>query len=541
MDSRPCKSCSQRSFVLEDESGVLVCSSCGLVQSFDNYDAQIGGISGTAGTYVPMGTGGYGSALAYKEKKIFEAHKIIYDIMYRLGFSESETKTVEVKDMINKITEGEFGQGDWFPVLVGACAYVVLRKDNRTYPIEEVAEVIGRDVYELGRMIRRVVDFLDLQLPEFDVVNSFERALKSCRSFSGVSKENVNTMLTQGVFIMQCAVKWFLTTGRRPLPMVAAVLFFVAELNQMKLKLEDVAKEVKAVVSTTKLRYKELLETLVEAAQVLPWGKDVTVKNIVSNAPYVIQYMERKSRSKPGEKNNGLQGSGVDMDDLVSMCLQKETVYEGDGNDTEENDANYFVVGDKSGFQEPRVDDLGNLNVLRESMSLAYSKFLTEVGRAESTGKSGEAPQRKRRRGCEAESSTKWWDGRSDMCKKLLLKQLLEKDIGLDAMPPSFVTSCLTYEKRRERINAAKLRIDRIMNPSNFASGDTGNSCQSECVDSGLSKCVGKRRSRRQIDDIDWEDFIIETLLLHRVEEKEIEKGYYNTLLDLHVFNSGNL
>lgn len=541
MDSRPCKSCSQRSVVLEDESGVLVCSSCGLVQSFDNYDAQIGGISGTVGTYVPMGTGGYGSALAYKEKKIFEAHKIIYDIMFRLGFSESETKTLEVKVMINKITEGEFGQGDWFPVLVGACAYVVLRKDNRTYPIEEVAEVIGRDVYELGRMIRRVVDFLDLQLPEFDVVNSFERALKSCRSFSGVSKENVNTMLTQGVFIMQCAVKWFLTTGRRPLPMVAAVLFFVAQLNQMKLKLEDVAKEVKAVVSTTKLRYKELLETLVEAAQVLPWGKDVTVKNIVSNAPYVIQYMERKSRSKPSEKNTGLQGSGVDMDDLVSMCLQKETVYEGDGNDAEENDANYFVVEDKSGFQEPRVDDLGNLNVLHESMSLAYSKFLTEVGRAASTGKSGEAPQRKRRRGCEAESSTKWWDGRSDMCKKLLLKQIVEKDIGLDVMPPSFVTSCLTYEKRRERINAAKLRIDRIMNPSNFASGDTGNSCQSECGDSGLSKCVGKRRRGRQIDDIDWEDFIIETLLLHRVEEKEIEKGYYNTLLDLHVFNSGNL
>ncbi|KAL7243588.1 hypothetical protein ACSBR1_015897 [Camellia fascicularis] len=42
--------------------------------------------------------------------------------------------------------------------------------------------------------------------------------------------------------------------------------------------------------------------------------------------------------------------------------------------------------------------------------------------------------------------------------------------------------------------------------------------------------------------DVDWEDFIIETLLLHQVEgEEEIDKGHYNTLLDLHVFNSGSI
>ena len=41
------------------------------------------------------------------------------------------------------------------------------------------------------------------------------------------------------------------------------------------------------------------------------------------------------------------------------------------------------------------------------------------------------------------------------------------------------------------------------------------------------------------VDDVDWEDLIIETLVLHQVKEEEIEKGHYNTLLDLHVFNSG--
>ncbi|KAI8000179.1 Plant-specific TFIIB-related protein PTF2 [Camellia lanceoleosa] len=53
-----------------------------------------------------------------------------------------------------------------------------------------------------------------------------------------------------------------------------------------------------------------------------------------------------------------------------------------------------------------------------------------------------------------------------------------------------------------------------------------------------------KRRRNKMATDVDWEDFIIETLLLHQVEEEEeeeIDKGHYNTLLDLHVCNCGNM
>ena len=103
-------------------------------------------------------------------------------------------------------------------------------------------------------------------------------------------------------------------------------------------------------------------------------------------------------------------------------------------------------------------------------------------------------------------------------------------------MPPSFVNGCLTYQRRREKINAAKLRIDKIMCPSNADSGDNYNLCISESINVGK-----KRRRNRTKVDTDWEDFVIETLLLHRVKEEEIEKGHYNTLLDLYVFNSGNM
>ncbi|KAK9288984.1 hypothetical protein L1049_017455 [Liquidambar formosana] len=531
--SRSCKSCKRKSLVRDDVSGSLVCSSCGIVQDFDNFEAQIGGISGPQGTFVRVGTAGSGSIYNYKEKKIFEAQRLIDELMFKLGFSAS--KSNEVRTMISKITEGEFGQGNWFPILIGACAYVAMRNDNRPLPIAEVAAVIGCDVNELGRMIHKVVEFLDLKLPELDVVSLFERAVRTCSSFTRVSKEKAERMRKQGIFVMQCAVKWFLTTGRRPPPVVAAVLVFVAKLNQIDVRIEDVAKEVNAGVATSKLRYKELLEMLVRVAQVLPWGKDITVKNILKNAPFVIQYMEMKSRLKPGEnKSKDLQCFGFDLDYVLSECLRKEVEY-GTESYSVENDSQYFEVEDKSGFQTVSVDDLEKLKVSQECLSMIYSNFLNDVGYVKSIGESGEDRGRKRRRGYEFHACKDWWDGKSEMSKKLLFKQILEKDVGLDAMPPSFVTGCLAHKKRREKINAAKLRIDKIMRPSNIGSGDTVDFCFTECIH------AGKKRWKKQFDGIDWEDFIIETLLLHQVKEEEIEKGHYNALLSLHVFNSGNM
>ena len=55
-----------------------------------------------------------------------------------------------------------------------------------------------------------------------------------------------------------------------------------------------------------------------------------------------------------------------------------------------------------------------------------------------------------------------------------------------------------------------------------------------------LKPTVGRKRKKRVvgIKGIDWEDCIIEFLLLHQVDEDEIKEGKYNRLLGLHVFNS---
>ncbi|GMN43562.1 hypothetical protein TIFTF001_012765 [Ficus carica] len=532
--SNSCTQCKSKSLVRDDVTGHLVCETCGLLQEFDSFEAHFGGISGPQGTFVRVGTSGTGTLFNYKEKKVYEAQKFIDDIVYKLGLSGS--KSNDVKSMVATITDGEYGQGHWFTIFVGACAYVVMRKDNKSLPMAEVSSVIGSDEFELGRMVYRVVEFQNLKrtedYPEFDIISSFERWLRNSRSFAGVGEDEKERMRKQGIFLIQCMVKWSLTTGRRPLPVIVAVLVFVGELNQVKVKIEDIAKEVHAKVYTSKARYRELLNALVKVAQALPWGKDVTVKNIMKNAPFVIQYMEKKSMSNPGGKEKrDLESLRLDLEDMVSECLTK-----GFDNGTDlvcrEDYSRYFKVDFDEKSALVSGGDMENFMLSPECLSMVYAKVSSEVGNGIFANEGNEVYSREI---CDFDFRvcTEWWTGESELSKKLLLKQILEKDVGLEALPPSFVAGCKVYEKRREKISAAKQRIDRIMLPL-IAGSDDNRSIS--CVDDLQPR---KKRKGAKVDVISWEDLIIETLLLHQVKEEEIEKGHYNTLMDLYVFNSG--
>ncbi|XP_075496551.1 plant-specific TFIIB-related protein PTF2 [Primulina tabacum] len=522
-----CKNCRKRSLVQDDATGNMICTSCDVVQDFENFQAHIGGITGEAGSYVRVGTVGAGGNLNYKEKKIFESQRLIMDITFKLGLSGS--KANEIKLLAEKITEGEYGLGRWFTVFVGACAYVLMRKDDKMLPIVEVADAVDCDVFELGRMIGRVVDFVDLKLPEFDIVNCFERSIGICSSFGRVSADIIGRMMQQGVFLVQCLIKWFITTGRRPIPVVAAVLVFVAELNQVPVKIEDVANELHVVVGTCKKRYKELLERLVEVARVLPWGKDVTVKNLLKNAPFVIQYMEMKSSMICNRKRKSFEHVECDMEGLIGDCLSKEF---GNGiynSSSQDGNLPYFEVGHSSNLIHESPD---RFQISPECLSIIYSSFLDEVSLAKVSAEKGMENRRKPQRSCDFQVCTDWWEGKSELSKKLVLMQIFEKDVGLDPTPPSFDKGRLAKQRRQEKVKNAKRRIHRIMNPFMSNSGYGKDFCVLEHEKSA------KKRKKMQMD-IDWEDLIIETLLLHNVEDDEIVNGHYNVLLALHVFDNG--
>ncbi|KAB2004058.1 hypothetical protein ERO13_D11G163900v2 [Gossypium hirsutum] len=525
----PCR-CGSHSTIRDDQTGNLVCSKCYTILDFDNYEAQIGGITGPTGTNIHIGYAGTGSCISYKDRKIYQAKTLIHQYALRLDITYSESG---ITSMIEEITDGEFGEGDWFNVLIGACSYVVMRRDKKFFPAAEIAKAVGCDIYELGRMIARVVKFLKLSLPEISIAGLFEREFNNYMNRKNVDEDKKEMMMKQGMFLVNCAVKWSLTTGRRPLPVVAAVMAFVAELNGVDgLKIEDVAEHVHAVVSTCKLRYKELLAALVRVAQVLPWGKDISVKNVVKYAPFVIQYMELKSMEVPG--GGGERVEPFDMEDVISECLQKVAAYGNDEN-LSNGDSQYFEVRNRSDFPTLSNDNDGNnLKLSHECLSLIYSTFSNEVDAEKLNGQSGQIHVRKRW-GLEPYAYQDWWSGKSELSKKLLLKQILEKEVGFDMMPPSFIAGCKANERRRQKINAAKVRINKIMDPSYAGSDGSDNLNSSEVA------CGGKKRKRRQASEIDWEDFVIEALLLHRVKEEDIEKGHYRALLGLYVFNSGTI
>ncbi|ESQ53545.1 hypothetical protein EUTSA_v10027569mg [Eutrema salsugineum] len=519
-----CKGCNGSNFQRDEVSGNSFCGGCGTLQGYDNYDEAP---RSDIGTYIKVGTTGKGFVLAYKEKKIFEANNLIEAITERLNLGY---KAEEIKSMINKITDGEFGQGEWFPILIGACCYAVVRKEGKcVLPMEEIAVAVGCDLHQLGSMAKRVVEHLELELREIDLVGLFTKTTSNSPRLSVVESEKRERITKQGAFLMNCSLKWFLSTGRRPMPLVVAVLAFVCQVNGVKVKIDDLAKDAKVSLTTCKTRYKELSEKLVKVAQEmgLAWAEDVTVKNVVKHSGNLLGLMENKSMRKiiQGKGDEVVRSDGFCLKDIVRDCLRKEAMY-CDDDDGQDNLSRYFDFGGESELTLCNNDD----NVSLQQLTTMNKEF--EDGVCSGTlGKRSQDNNNSLWQGrsvFQMVSSEDWWKGKSKLSQRLSLKEVLEKDVGLDALPPSYIKGCVAVERRREKIKAAKLRINAIQHPSDIVSGKE------------LSLELKHIKKKRKIgSEINWEDLVIQTLVLHGVSDEEIEKGHYEALQDLHVFNSG--
>ncbi|GKB85797.1 plant-specific TFIIB-related protein PTF2, partial [Tanacetum coccineum] len=256
--------------------------------------------------------------------------------------------------MIKLITDDEYGMGNWFNVLVVAYVYVVMHNVGKSLPLGSVCDVAGCDSYELGRMVSRVVQHLEINLLEFDIVRLFRRVVTEMFNKFCIGKEKLARVMQQGVFLLQCMIKW----------------------------------------------YKELLETLVEVARVcLPWGNDVSVKNIMKNAPFVIQYMEVKSTCERGNEV-------MSLEEVSPECL-----------------SNIYLKF---------VEEYSNIKTLTKRL---------KNNNMERSGKSKLFVD-----------TTDLWKGNSKLSKKLFLDKILETDVGFKAMPPSFVSGCLKTDRIKEKI-----------------------------------------------------------------------------------------
>ncbi|PKU88038.1 plant-specific TFIIB-related protein PTF2 [Dendrobium catenatum] len=534
MDGEVCRNCGEPSVITDLDTNIRVCESCGSVQSSDAYQDQAFDRDGTR-----LGTLHSSGDFGYRERKLYHARALIADITARLNLTKAHASAVS--RLACQATDDNLGSGDWFPVLVAACAVIVMRQHGSPLSLAEAAEAIGRDPHDLGRMVGRVSRHLDLgQLPELNAVCLLERAVRELSPFSTLDKDKFEEILGQGRFILHCAIRWFLTTGRHPLPVVAAVLIFVSKVNGLEVGVEEIAGMIHAGVATSHRRLKELMEVLVKVAKkLLPWGNDVTVKNIVHNAPVLIRFMELKSKanlSSVGNDNGCVPDLGFNLNVILNAYSNHV--------DAVPEESKYFRLGKRDGGDERlNWDELEKLKLSAEGIRLSHD-YGNVLDRLPGICNEGEIEKRDginmRRTGLEIEDWIESWKGRWKSDKGLTLQQVLQRSEGFDALPPSFMKGMDMRRMRRMKMEAAKHRIHRTMKRAPVIVERVP--CSGE--DDRLKEHLPSRKRRKRdgvIDGLDWEDCIIELLLLHQVDEEQIEQGHYNRLLDLYVFSSSAL
>lgn len=300
------------------------------------------------------------------------------------------------------------------------------------------------------------------------------------------------------------------------------------------------------------------------ARELLPWGSDVNAKNLLLNAPVLLRLMEMRSQSDPSERflenfSPDIAGivqaySSVDVDESKYLQIVPLGVNDLDSKN--------------SGKEGKESEDL---KISEGCLSDAYQNVLKRLARLQKLGEVGKGANKKKlwRGGLELEP---WMDSLDDgWTKDMVLEEVVDIDIGYDAPPPSFSAGMGLQKRRRARIEAAKCRIDAIRKAPAASAADANDSqavlrnedaCPPQKLarkkrgrktsDGGDHITHGdhlaempdgpdggkKKRKRGPCDGIDWEDCVIELLLLHGANEVEIEQGHYRRLLELHVFSA---
>ncbi|KAJ3673001.1 hypothetical protein LUZ60_006375 [Juncus effusus] len=513
MPPTSCPSCGPASTIITDpDTNALICLSCGAeVGPSSLFINQIpltcsGGIDQTAVSYV--------SSFTYLDRKIRGATAFLKALADRLGLSALRAE--EALQLARDATDGSLAlEGTLFlKDLSASCVYIVARRHNLPLSISEVASSVGSDPHDLSLLIKRISLTLSLPpLPSFDSGAALERFVKSSSLLKSSSK--TGEIIGQGRFLLYCSTKWSLSTGRHPLPVIAAVLAIVVQgLGFKEVGVDEMAGELGVVVSTSRVRYRELVGVLVRVARVLlPWGKDVEEGNLVGNLPVLIRLMELKAKGR--EDEGFLEGFRVGR---LLEGIEGGLKVGGRGKEGE------YFRNEKKGLGFSDGVKISGEGVLRVSESVGERVKRLKNGGKRKRGFNGGGFEEEEGFGLRLDLDEKRWK----CMKGLSVDEVLSLDVGFDALPPSFVRGVELRELRRERIEKAKCRIEKVR---------TG------CDDlkEGEKKREKKRARKRKggVDDcMDWEDCIIELLLLHGVNEGEIEEGQYRRLLDLHVYGS---
>jgi hypothetical protein len=124
-------------------------------------------------------------------------------------------------------------------VVVGVCAYAVLRRDGEARTLREVADTLQLDEEILARAYKRVVSLLGLQMPLVDATAFAERAVSrlpfdvaGAPAVSSVQRRAILDCVRRILTLCQHSALW--GTGRRPEPLVAAAMLVAVDAERVE-------------------------------------------------------------------------------------------------------------------------------------------------------------------------------------------------------------------------------------------------------------------------------------------------------------------
>ncbi|CAM6040338.1 unnamed protein product [Sphagnum compactum] len=521
MEGEECSVCGEGRLTLDPVYGVIACDVCGrVVNEMETQLAskhQMGHVMERGGTFVAAedtGAIAAGGVSVYGDGSAANLHRnfINRQEMNKVGFpwTYSAKKVRDVKFMLESVLEDEWGQGRWIEILVGACIYIAIRQSQLPLTLLEVAATVDCNVVELAQMYQRVLKALEIDLPDADLVVFLDRAISTLSTVKKLGKDMTRQLSKQGGLLLECAREWFISTGRRPLPVVAAVLALVLDANQIDVNFDEVVHELYSNNETSKARLKELQEALVGVGKNLPWGQDITVKTLRRHMPFLLQYLEMDMKCKKKRKSAMLTSTsteGITMDVHHAKRLQTGTEV--------------------------------SLVAERQEQAMSSEQYRTKPSSEGKAGSIRPPPSDQEAHTPEQPTSV----------ELQLLRVMKMKQAEWEALPPSFLASREARNRRCAKISAAKDRISKAKNmlvtqvPKKRNEPLTSIPRNEVPVDTSEHPKVAPPGSSGQESEvsIDWEDLLIEYLILGGADMRMLEDGYYKSSLALHPVQSAEM
>ncbi|CAM6090713.1 unnamed protein product [Calypogeia fissa] len=600
-----CAACGEERMVLDAIHGVLACDVCGTVgnqaETELRSEFQTGHVIERRGTYVGERDSGVAAAKSlmrgqtashsffsgyprWSERHRLETMKKVESITALLRVPGD--KVDQAKQLLESTLDGDWGTGRWVDILVAACVYIVIRQSQLPLTVPEVADCVNCDVVELGRMYNRVLQHLEISLPNVDPFIFLDRAASTLPAFRELNKDLVRKMKKQGTVLLDYAQQSFIATGRRPLPVVAAVLSLVVEANKVIVGIDEVARELHAGIWATKKRYKECQAALIGIGQSLPWAKDITLKTVPRHLPFLLQYLElkvklekKKTLACPGGEQPSVRLAGSSNDQQLSTIPQNSVAFSASDPVLSRHSSttpsapgnlrNPFKRSYDSIFSSPsaRVSstDHGDTftNISNEENQQSQTALDTgsqphSYQRSEKLLKMTGASYSGARNRSDGDSaieinfsSADDVDEPAEDSSGITQSELVTKDstqqLGLqmtpepvleqhkwEGLPAAFCANQEARTRRRVKIDLAKQRIAEARNGLKNGVGEAS-------VDSSVSGQSVQEQSKANPEQnskpntsLDAEDLLIEHLVLRGASEADLENGYYRSLLALY-------